>query len=372
MPHYKGIYKRKNKKGSYSWYAYVEADKKQKYVPGSYPTAKKAYEAREIYLKKIQSGLPPEKENITVYRYAEDFLNRFKKRWRKGTFVNKESFLRTHIVPVLGDKTKLRSVTIDDIERIADGLYGKGLSSRYICEVLRFTKFFFETAVHTEYLDRNPAFTIKLPVLQKKPKPRIKPIRIIQMINTTESIRDKAIMALCFYGLLRIGEALPLQWTDIDFHESSIMINRRVYRKEIGDPKTPASKDTIYMIYPLDMILKEMKLQSTSDKWLFPSDRYPARPINYEAWYRDRFTPVCRAHNLNIGTHDLRRLGGQFLRELGVPIDFIQRQMRHAIISTTADIYTGVTEKMLIDRLKEIRKELVHIIEPNYEVKEDF
>ena len=369
MPKYKGVYKRKNKKGKYTWYAYVQFNKKKKHIPGGYPTAEKAREAQERYLKKLKSSLPPEKENVTVKDFAILFLNRFKNRWRKGTFVNKESYLRNYIVAALGSK-KIVNVNEDDIQQVVDLAYSRGNDKRYIYDVLSFTKRFFEIAMHWGYTERNPAYTVELPKVPKRAKPHIPPAKVVQMINDTKSIRDKSIMALCFYGLLRIGEALSLQWIDIDFQKKIINIERRVYRKEIGEPKTASSKDTIYMIKLLEIILKELRLKIRSENWLFQSKMIRNKPINYESWYKSHFAKICKAHNIKLGTHDLRRLGGQFYRELGVPLEVIQRQMRHAIITTTADIYTEVTEKMLEEGLSSTSKDISKIIEPDYEIEE--
>ena len=61
MPKYKGIYKRKNKKGGYTWYAYVDYNFKKYHVPGGYRSAEEARDARADFEKKQavqESALP--------------------------------------------------------------------------------------------------------------------------------------------------------------------------------------------------------------------------------------------------------------------------------------------------------------------------
>ena len=54
MPRYPGTYKRKNKAGGWTWYAYFNVDRKRIYVPGGYERAGDAATAREEYKKNIR------------------------------------------------------------------------------------------------------------------------------------------------------------------------------------------------------------------------------------------------------------------------------------------------------------------------------
>jgi integrase len=94
--------------------------------------------------------------------------------------------------------------------------------------------------------------------------------------------------------------------------------------------------------------------------------------MSQEAWYRTHFKPICNKYDLNITYHSLRHLGIQFLRNSGISPDYIQSQVRHATISTTFDIYSGVSQNQILEDRKKIESSLKDIItNPDYQVLEN-
>ena len=64
-----------------------------------------------------------------------------------------------------------------------------------------------------------------------------------------------------------------------------------------------------------------------------------------------------RSYGFDITFRTLRTLHAILLRDMGMPIDFIQEQLRHASYSTTADFYSKVPEMQLkkeIDRISNL------------------
>ncbi len=219
MPKYKGVYKCKNKKGRYTYYSYVDYKLRRYHVPGGFDTAEQARDARTKYEKELIENDLKYKKDITVQQFAEIYLEEYKNIWRKSTLIGKESIVRQHIVMVLGDK-KISEITPFDVQKIRSRLYSRGLEKKYIYTVLNAVKHFFETAMHWEYARKNPAYTLQLPEISRRQKPKIEPIRIVEMIEGIESIREKAAIAIGFYGLLRIGETFGLTWPCIDFRNN--------------------------------------------------------------------------------------------------------------------------------------------------------
>jgi len=70
MPKYKGIYKRKNKKGGYTWYAYVDYNFKKYHVPGGYLSAEEARDVRADFEKKLYSGTNIDSNKITFHNFS--------------------------------------------------------------------------------------------------------------------------------------------------------------------------------------------------------------------------------------------------------------------------------------------------------------
>lgn len=94
--------------------------------------------------------------------------------------------------------------------------------------------------------------------------------------------------------------------------------------------------------------------------------------MSTESWYRGSFRPVCSKYHLDITYHHLRHLGAQFLRNQGIPLDYLQAQLRHATIATTADIYSEVSGPAIRKSINDMDEILLHIIEdPQYKVIEN-
>jgi integrase len=70
----------------------------------------------------------------------------------------------------------------------------------------------------------------------------------------------------------------------------------------------------------------------------------PVRATNFR--YRV-YTPALEATGLDgLTFHRLRHSAGHMMREVGVPLEVIQRRLGHASIRTTADIYGSLPENV--------------------------
>jgi hypothetical protein len=128
MPRYKGIYKRKNKQGRYTWYAQYVHNYKKYHIPWGYRTAEEAARAREQFIKKFRSDKTIDKEKITVLEFAKIFLEKYGSRWKDSTFIGKESIVRNHIVEILGDR-RIGDIDPEDIQELSNHLYKKKLGT---------------------------------------------------------------------------------------------------------------------------------------------------------------------------------------------------------------------------------------------------
>ena len=77
-----------------------------------------------------------------------------------------------------------------------------------------------------------------------------------RMIAAVDDVRGKAAIALCYYGLMRPGEARGLKWSD--YNGVELAINRSVWGTKIGTTKTGGGR-VIPTIEPLGTILKELR-----------------------------------------------------------------------------------------------------------------
>lgn len=219
MPKSTGIYKRKLKSG-WRYYAKVYYKTRHFNVPGGYKTEAEVKVARAEYLKKLVSNELTVKKKITVEEFSKIFLENYGSHWRAGTYISKKSYINQYINPAIGFK-QINSVTPMDIQ-----------------------------------------------LIKKKPKPRktdVDPYKIIEIIDDIKSACDKTIIALGFYGGLRLSEIFGLQRKHVYIKNSTLTIEKQYIKGILGPPKSESSQATIHILPLLSRIL-----QCGSSTWLFP------------------------------------------------------------------------------------------------------
>ena len=158
---------------------------------------------------------------------------------------------------------------------------------------------------------------------------------------------------------LRRGEAVGLQWGDIDSDKLTISISRNVSidkdspeKYHIGDTKT--GEDRVVPIslrlYTLLMSFKreqESKYQAAlmPSAFIFCSDANPYAPL-YPTTVTRHVSKFIKRHNLpNVSPHDLRHTAATLALESGADLKQVQELLGHKDASTTMQFYAGVTDE---------------------------
>lgn len=183
---------------------------------------------------------------------------------------------------------------------------------------------------------------------------------------------DLAMFTLLAYTGMRIGEALALQWSDINFDEQTIAIRKTMYNPknnlrgyQLETPKTESSNRTIVVDPELLELLKQVqrkqkemrfKYRDAYDKqFVFVS--YQEKTAGYPLTNK---TVTCRLQRLlkiakiqqHITLHTFRHTHTSLLAEAGVGLIEIMERLGHKDDSITRDVYLHVT--------KQLKKEAVH------------
>lgn len=190
------------------------------------------------------------------------------------------------------------------------------------------------------------------------------------LINTAKSMFNdytSAAIACSFYAGLREGEVLGLFWSDIDFKNNLITVQRQVQRitkkqlKELikNNPKlteqevkltyrlkTYNSKATIavpkVLIDELRNYKEKLERFGQIHELCFTIDGTPLVAMDF---IKNRFHKVLNAVYGNkkyMIFHDLRSSCATLLHKKGVPTKVIQKLLRHGKASTTENIYIDV------------------------------
>lgn len=215
----------------------------------------------------------------------------------------------------------------------------------------------FNYAVKVGEIAVNPCTNCTLPKMTAKEREILtleQARRFLQLLDENAPLKYDCFFNIAVYGGFRRGEILGLRWSDIDFNNGLIHINRAVHwDKKRGyyytEPKTAKSKRTVHLSERVMMLLKKQKNEQLSaafncgDYWkndgdlVFTSDDGTQMSMGTPYAYLTKF---CKAHGLpKISVHSLRHLNATLLINSGANPKTVQALLGHSLASTTMNLY---------------------------------
>jgi integrase len=277
---------------------------------------------------------------------------------RQSTFVIVESHCRRHIVPHIGN-LRLNAIRSLDMHAWHETLREKGLRPSTIRAVHGTLSLSLEQASRFGILRNNPIRGAHAPKPPRRPATLWSAEETASFLSYIEGTTLHTIV--CTFGAtgMRRGELLALRWTDINFDEGTIHIQRTITRQfdlswTIGPPKSEQSLREIAIPDELVALLRNHKrdqdrrrqespLWSTED-WVFDrgdGEMLSTNQLEY-MWskaIRESGLPAIRKH-------DLRHGAATAMLEAGIPLKVISEHLGHASVAITADVYQHVTKTM--------------------------
>lgn len=158
-------------------------------------------------------------------------------------------------------------------------------------------------------------------------------------VQSIEHSHYKELAQLLFYTGLRIGEALALNWNDIDLEASQLHVNKTldITTRETTSTKTAGSVG--YVPFPsfIGESLAAIKIESAEKFYGFNDNYYVfggAAPYHYS-----HFSKKYKAVFPELRIHDLRHSYASHLINKGKDIYLVKEMMRHDDIKQTANTY---------------------------------
>lgn len=197
----------------------------------------------------------------------------------------------------------------------------------------------FEYAMRWRYLDcqRNPMSLIELRGTSRRVRViyRVTPQQYYTILShLAPHVRLMAIFAM--NTGMRISEILGLRWTDIDFGQATLTIERSVVGKYEDETKTLASASVL----PLhDLLIQELRAWQAREEsvggWLF-GNIDTGRPYHADSLRQDHLAPAGRKAGIpNLGWHNFRHTYRARLGDSGATPEVQQKLMRHSSIDMT-------------------------------------
>jgi len=317
------------------------------------PTKGVAWNAAKSFLP--DNGQPKEgrkldeSETPTVRALAERY-QRERLPSRYSTARMYRSWLRNHILPKWGEKA-IHEVQPRQVELWLREL---NLSPKSKSHIRGMMHLLMEFAMWSGALEisRNPIDLVVVKGATKRTRqPRSLTVDEFRKFvrHLAEPFRTIALLCVCFG--LRISECLALKWSDVDWLNGKLRIERAIVRQRVDDVKTVYSQKQMSIDPELIAILKAWKqtTQFPADgDWVFASPIQLGRlPWSYPYILRVFHKAADGAGIGKLPTHTLRHSYRSWLDAVRTPIAVQQKLMRHTDIRTTMNLYGDVvTDEM--------------------------
>jgi len=305
-------------------------------------------------LDEIDNGLTYDNTRVSLETFMEDWLVSVEPSLRYNTFKQYSQITRQHILPVLG-KIQLRDLKPEHIQQLYNQMVKKDFGLRTVQLVHSVIHRALVHAVKLGSIPRNPDDATT------PPKPKAKEMRFldenqVQQLLITARAKNDQLFALYHLAIatgMRQGEILGLKWSDLDWEQGLLQVQRQLTIKKGGGfeftvPKTKAGVRRIDLGENTLRILREhrqqqfIQMQMAGERWqendlIFPSE---IGTIYKRDKLRKQFKCLLKEAGLPaIRFHDLRHTGASLLLNNGIPVIVVSRRLGHARPSITLDVY---------------------------------
>ena len=303
-----------------------------------------------------QRLIPTLPASVTIKEYADHWTNLIAQSVKTRTLHRYNEILSLHLLPQFG-KIRVQDLDRSRIRLFLTSKLQRGLERRTVRNIHAVLRAMLNAAIEDGLIASNPASqmgrALKLTISKAAVQEQIKAMSLEQLRTFLTTTSRVASRVYCLFRLLsatgmRLGEALALQYEDLDFSAQVIRISRAF--SEDGTLETPKSGHgrSVQISESLAkmLVMHEMMRREEKDRfcwpemptWLFvtragtavdPANvRRSMQRILKEAQLPLHFTPHC-----------LRHTYASILLAEGTPAPFVQEQLGHASIELTVSTY---------------------------------
>jgi len=307
---------------------------------------------------------------ITLAQYIELWLQEVAPNKLAKSTITREKQDIARILPHLGNSklTELRPEHFRklyaDLRKEKNTVTGKPLSENTVAGVHACLCGILSDAMEGGFLDHNPAWRTYRYTGKKKDKIIADEDTVQKLVTALEqeSIKYETYFKLVIATGMRRGECCGLKWSDIDWQERSIHIQRNVVKVTgediiVKDTKTSSGDRHVYFSAEMESLLREYRREcewetEAHDERNLNDDDYvfrrhgqplPMTPTTF-TW---RFKLILKKHGLpeKLNVHSLRHTNASLLIANGTDVATVAGLLGHSQPSTTLDIYTHAFDK---------------------------
>lgn len=264
-----------------------------------------------------------------------------------------------YLAPVLGAR-KLSDVTEEMAQDLQDGLKHRWkLKPRSIRRVMSLATSLFREAVRRKMIPHNPLQGLSKPKVAKEPPKCWSPAELRQFLQVTKDTRWGPLWWLLGTSGLRPGEALALEWTDLE--KDRIRVTKSLTRTvtggtTVGPTKTNTMRSVVLPQATVDLLQRHRSRQTSGTKLLFPTRvGTPFQVNNVATIFRQTLEALGMPH---VTLYSLRHAHATDLLSRGVNPKIVSERLGHSTVSMTLDTYSHVLPSMQEGMAQELNSSL--------------
>ena len=308
----------------------------------------------KLTLKQFEVDAPQRKEDQppTYEEYATVWLDdQVKILRRHSTYIRYQEALKRHVFPVIG-KVPLSEIKRSHIKKMLLDYSKQGHSKKSVALLRDIANGPFAAAVDDELIQASP-ITGVLRRLGIKPdnKPPVDPLNAEETVLFLETAQEHypgyfPLFLTMFRTGVRLGEALALRWSDVDWNSRYIQVSksyRRGIESETKTGKTRRVDISNQLLEALKSLYIQRKREVLSlglrevDGIIFHNGKGKSRGQNSVRYIFKK--ALMKAGLRNLRPHDMRHSYASQLLSDGVTPVYVKNQLGHHSIEITVDIY---------------------------------
>jgi integrase len=337
------------------WYVFInhKGTRKAKCIGDSKRAAEEVKRKLEAKLTLGEFALQEKTpQALTFGQYAEEWLATYAQlNCKPSTYRRYAGVVRNHLLPALGT-LRLTDLHRETIKRLLL-THRATLTPSSVRQILAPLREMLNHAVEDGLLGSNPASRVGRVLAPRRQGAReIHPLTREELAVFLDTLQTHAPAYYPFFLCLartgmRLGEALALQWGDIDWQGRFVDVRRSYTLGKITTPKNGKSR-RVDLSRHLTEVLRHLLTQRKAETlqhgrgqlpvWVFCSQTgglLDPDNVRSRVFYRC----LAQAGLRQVRIHDLRHTYASLLLQQGESIAYIRDQLGHHSIQVTVDIY---------------------------------
>lgn len=330
-----------------------------------FKTEKQALECYLNYKLKVVKGeyIPVTKRKLRLNDLYKMWVKLYKKTVQESTFVSTEKIFKNHILKQLGS-TYLNKLTVSQCQNAVNTW--ADVAPKTFKRFVFYASKLINYGITMELMKKNPMKKVILPKIERDNKKFdnfYSKDELNTFLNDAKGYNFRYFMffRLLAYSGMRKGECLALKWSDIDFKNNTIDINKSLASGEnnrlyLSPCKTSNSVRSLDMDAETMRYLKQWRTKQQKEmlklgfnfldahNLIFPNANNGLTAQSKPRQWKEKICKLCGLNPIRV--HDFRHTYATLLVQSGVgTIKDVQQRLRHSDVKTTLNIYTHASRQ---------------------------